>query len=414
MKVYGVSALARALDELLSEQSFIVQGEVSNFNISQNKWVFFDLKDDESKIGCFLTSFNLKVLIEDGMEIRVLGSPGVYAPQGRLTFRVQAIELVGEGALSKLYEQTFAKLKNQGLFDERYKKPLPELPQNIGLITSEQAAAYTDFLRILNNRWNGLNILFANVPVQGPNSAEEIIKAIEYFNQTPDLNADVLVITRGGGSLEDLQSFNSEQVARAIFASHIPVVVGVGHERDTTLADFAADRRASTPSNTAEIIIPDKTDFLWRIQKGAEDIERCVTRLIESKNLFLDESTGHIAEIMDRRIAKGYNMVDDMMSRYMMFGMHIKRNNERLRSLNNMLESRMSAALERSIGMLNTISASLLGINPSAVLRRGYSMTKDAKTGASIKDAGTLKKGSKIKTVFRSGEAESTIDNVRL
>lgn len=207
-KIYSVSEFIDAANELLAFEVWI-EGEVSGFNISQNKWVFFDLKDKEgAKVGCFMGAWTLREAIEDGMKIRVRGVPKLYGKTGRFSITVQEIQLVGEGALHRAFELLKAKLEKEGLFAPERKRKLPRFPARLGLITSREAAAYTDFMRILNNRWSGLEINFFHTQVQGEEAAPQLVLAINYFNKEMP-NLDVLVITRGGGGLDDLAAFNS-------------------------------------------------------------------------------------------------------------------------------------------------------------------------------------------------------------
>ncbi|MCR4311733.1 MAG: exodeoxyribonuclease VII large subunit, partial [Candidatus Uhrbacteria bacterium] len=213
----------------------MIEGEVADFKIAQGKWVTFDLKDEkvDAKIGCFMTTFQLMVPLASGMKVHVKGYPKVAEKWGKLSFNVQSIELVGEGAYAKAYAALKDKLQREGLFDLGRKRAIPRIPERVGLITSGEAAAYGDFLRILRNRFGGVTVLHAPVHVQGQFAVSEILSAFAQFNaMREDERPDVLVLTRGGGGLEDLHAFNDEQVARAVFSSKIPVVVGVGHERD--------------------------------------------------------------------------------------------------------------------------------------------------------------------------------------
>src|SRR3989338_31502 len=264
-KVYTVSEFVSYIRDFLRENVgfVLIQGEASGLHITQDRFVWFELKDKDTSVSCFMMKWELKVPLEDGMEIKVLGLPQLFQKSGRFHIRVEELELVGAGALQKAFEALKKKLEKEGLFAEARKRALPRFPEAIGLITSPDAAAYTDVLRILKNRWAGLTIKFYPVAVQGIGSVKEIVRAFDYFNYSK--NVEVIILTRGGGSLEDLQSFNSEDVARAIFSSAIPVVCGVGHERDESLSDYVADLRASTPSNAAELVVPDKREIMENI-----------------------------------------------------------------------------------------------------------------------------------------------------
>ncbi|HSH31858.1 MAG TPA: exodeoxyribonuclease VII large subunit, partial [Candidatus Saccharimonadales bacterium] len=205
-----------------------VEGEVSGFKVNQGKWVFFDLKDEEATLGCFMPLYQLKVPLEDGMKVRVGGTPKL-TKWGKFSFTARTVELAGEGELRRAFEILRAKLEQEGLFAPQRKRALPPFPATIGLITSAQSAAYHDFTKILQARWGGVTVKVADVQVQGAPAPDQIVMAIDYFNQLP-LPVEVVVLIRGGGSLEDLQAFNTESVARAVAASRTPMVVGVGHE----------------------------------------------------------------------------------------------------------------------------------------------------------------------------------------
>ncbi len=271
MRVYSVTEFNREINTLLTDITVCLQGEVSDFKVAQNRFVWFDLKDQKSKVSCFLLAFNLKVQLVDGLEIQVIGSPGLFLKSGRFYFQVKEIKLVGAGALKKQYELLKKKLAQEGLFSAARKRPLPRFPQRIGLITSPAAAAYTDVLKILKNRWAGLEIILFPTVVQGPTAVSQILAA---FQRADQLALDVIILTRGGGSAEDLQAFNEEQVCRAVFSSKTPVVSAVGHERDITLVDYVADVRAATPSNAAELAVPYKKDVLFQIDTLLEKQER--------------------------------------------------------------------------------------------------------------------------------------------
>lgn len=242
----------------------IIEGELSNFRISKNRWVYFDLQDEQASVKFFGTVYNLPGPLEDGLKIQVAGTPRLH-PRFGFSVNVQSIAPVGEGSIKKAANLLQAKLEAEGLFDTARKRPLPLIPQTIGLITAGNSAAYADFIKILNGRWGGVEVQLADVYVQGAQAPLQIIKAIEYFNELSDL-ADVLVLTRGGGSAEDLAAFSDERVVRAVAASRIPTLIAVGHEIDISLAELAADLRASTPTNAAQLAVPSRSEVLAQLQ----------------------------------------------------------------------------------------------------------------------------------------------------
>jgi exodeoxyribonuclease VII large subunit len=262
--VWKVSELTERISEILAAafRDVWVEGEVSNYHAAQSGHLYFTLKDARSQIRCVCFRDQVRGLRfrpEDGLQVAVRGSLGVYEPRGEYQIYVSHIEPVGLGALQLAFEQLKKRLAEEGLFDEARKKPLPVLPQRIGVVTSPTGAAIRDILRVLKRRFPNVHVLLFPVKVQGEGAAGEIVAALQYFNRAKA--ADVLIVARGGGSLEDLWSFNEEIVARAIFASQIPVITGIGHETDFTIADFAADVRAPTPSAAAEIVVRSRQEF---------------------------------------------------------------------------------------------------------------------------------------------------------
>jgi exodeoxyribonuclease VII large subunit len=241
-----------------------IQGELSNFRVSKNRWVYFDLADESAAVKFFGTVYNLPGPLEDGLSVRVVGAPRLH-PRFGFSVNISSITPVGAGSIKKAADLLRAKLQAEGLFDEDRKRALPLAPRTIGLITAASSAAYADFTKILNERWGGVTVQLADVYVQGARSPLQIARAVEHFNEMSDL-ADLLVITRGGGSAEDLASFNDERVVRAVAASRIPTLVAVGHEVDISLAELAADQRASTPSNAAQIAVPDRREILANLK----------------------------------------------------------------------------------------------------------------------------------------------------
>lgn len=262
----GVSDLIALINQTLeyAYPSVVVEGELSSFKLSKGKFVFFDLKDEQSAIGCFMMSYRLRTPLEDGMKVRVVAVPKLTA-WGKFSLTVRDVRPVGEGDIKKSFKLLHAKLEKEGLFDVSRKRRLPAVPQRVGLIASTESAGYADFVKILNGRWGGLDVQVADVQVQGAAASAQIIRAITYFNEQAH-PVDVLVLARGGGSAEDLAVFNEEPLVRAVAASRIPTLVGVGHEVDTSLADLAADVRAATPSNAAQLLVPDRTAMIRDIR----------------------------------------------------------------------------------------------------------------------------------------------------
>lgn len=258
--------------------SVLLVGEISSFKINQGKWVFFDLKDDESSVSCFMAVWNLRIPLEDGMKVVVKGVPKM-TKWGKFSFTVDAIKPVGEGSLKKAYELLKKKLTQEGLFDPAKKRPLPTDLTKIGVISSTGAAGYADFIKIINARWGGMKVIVAHTQVQGMDAPDQMIRALKYFNERNDVQ--VIAMMRGGGSADDLSCFNDEKLVREIAASRIPVVTGIGHEVDESLADLAADIRASTPSNVAEILTHDRQEEMIKIGRSVKKMYQVTMQKID-------------------------------------------------------------------------------------------------------------------------------------
>lgn len=250
--------------------SIEVEGEVASFKVNQGKFVFFDLKDDSGSVGCFMTLWQLRAQIEDGMKVIVVASPKL-TPWGKFSLTVRSVRPSGEGSLKKSFDLLRQKLEKEGLFAEDRKRPLPLLPHRVGVISSTQAAGYTDFIKILNDRWGGLEVSVAHVQVQGVDAPDQMIRALRYFNSQEDL-PEVIVIVRGGGSADDLSAFNDERLVREIAVSRVPTLVGVGHEVDVSLADMVADVRAATPSNAAHLLVPDRSEVSRTVRSQVRSV----------------------------------------------------------------------------------------------------------------------------------------------
>ena len=258
--------------------SVVIVGEVASFKVNQGKWVFFDLKDEESSVGCFMTLWSLRQPLEDGMKVMIRAVPKI-TKWGKFSLTVSAVQPVGEGSLKKAYELLKKKLTAEGLFDPAKKRSLPEDLTRIGVISSTQAAGYADFIKIINARWGGMKVEIVHTQVQGMDAPDQIIKALRYFNERAEVQ--VIAILRGGGSADDLSCFNDEKLVREIAGSRIPVITGIGHEIDESLADLAADVRASTPSNAAEMLTHDRMEELVKLSRLMNRVTQATFSQIE-------------------------------------------------------------------------------------------------------------------------------------
>lgn len=279
---FSVSEFVEALNQTLdfAYSGVTIVGEVSSFKVNQGKWVFFDLKDDDSSLSCFMSVFQLRVPLEDGMKVMISGLPKL-TKWGKFSFTVQNILPVGEGSIKKSFELLKKKLEKEGLFSPEKKRPLPENLEKIGVISSPQAAGYADFIKILDERWGGLKVEVAKTQVQGLVAADQIIRALNYFNEKGGV--DIIAIIRGGGSADDLAVFNDENLVRAIAASKIPVITGIGHEIDESLADLAADLVGSTPSNVAQILTKDKKTEIFYLKNQISNLKNVIFERIEAE-----------------------------------------------------------------------------------------------------------------------------------
>lgn len=280
--------------------SVVVEGEVESFKVNQGKFVFFSLKDADASVGCFMMAFALRVPLEDGMKVAVRARPKL-TQWGKFSLTVDAIQPVGEGSIKKGFELLKAKLDKEGLFREERKRPLPAMPQTVGVISSMQSAGYADFMKIADERWGGVVFKVYHTLVQGLDAPDAMVRAIEYFNELAE-PVEALVIIRGGGSADDLSAFNDEQLVRTIAASRTPTLVGVGHEVDVTLADMVADMRAATPSNAAQLLVPDKRELTHRVKYIVNRVSPRVVQLLEQRREYVRSLVTTARDAGERRL----------------------------------------------------------------------------------------------------------------
>ncbi|OGL69826.1 exodeoxyribonuclease VII large subunit [Candidatus Uhrbacteria bacterium RIFCSPHIGHO2_02_FULL_47_44] len=380
-----LALLNEVLHDRVPSNEILIEGEVSDYRVAQQKWVSFDLKDEkaEAVLKCFATVWQIGTPIEDGMRVHVKGFPKMYERFGTLKLNVQSIEPIGEGALKRAYDLLKKKLEVEGLFDVSRKRTLPRFPKKIGLITSRDAAAYGDFLRIVNNRWGGIEIDHAHVHVQGREAVPEILGAFRHFNALPlEERPDAIVLTRGGGGLEDLHAFNDEQVARAVYQSIIPVVVAVGHERDESLADYVADIRASTPSNAAERVVPSRADVKY-------EIDMMLTHNEQRLQFVMDEYRTAAEKIATR------------------VGHILERERERLVMINARLHDRAERWLPLLRESVESSARMLRQVDPTRILARGYAIVRIG--GEVVKDASLLAIGREVAIQLGAGAVDAEV-----
>ncbi len=376
-----VAAINIALDSL---GELTVEGEVSEFRVIQNKWVTFDVKDNTSVLKCFMTVWNLRTQIEDGMLVKVTGQPNLRA-KGFLSFVVKNVRPSGEGSLKRALELLKNKLEQEGLFSLERKRTLPRFPEHIALITSRDAAAYHDFLKVLSARQGGLLISFIHTQVQGQDAPEQIISALATAN-TDLKNLGAIVLVRGGGSMEDMMAFNDEHVVRAVSASRTPIVVAIGHERDVCLSELVADVRASTPSNAAELLV-----------KHREEVALDISRMTSSLSRSL---TDHIAHTQSNIIS----MTHVMNNRLKVTSQNAQQLISRIASMSLRIRDTLKTSQEKILGMRRI----LLALSPEQTLRRGYSITR-TQSGIVMRNASDAKKGEEITTTLSKGSLTSVV-----
>lgn len=286
--------------------SILIEGEVESFKVNQGKFVFFNLKDSEASVGCFMMVFALRTPIEDGMKVIVRARPKL-TQWGKFSLTIESIRPSGEGSLKKSFELLKAKLTKEGLFAPERKRLLPHWPQRVAVISSMESAGYADFMKIANERMGGVEFVVHHTQVQGESAPQQIEQAIVRANEA-EQPADVLVLIRGGGSADDLAAFNDEKLVRAIAASRIPTLVGVGHEVDVSLADMVADVRAATPSNAATILLPDRHETIARVQRMAHGLAPRMLQLV-------DDRQEYVAEQLERARDGMFDALDDASER---------------------------------------------------------------------------------------------------
>lgn len=438
-RIYSVSELTQSIKGLLEDAYpfFWVAGEISNFRTPLSGHFYFTLKDPGAQIGAVMfraQTRNLKFRPEDGMSVIAMGRLNVYEPKGIYQIIVEYLEPAGIGILQLAFEQLKAKLAAEGLFDEEHKRPLPFLPHKIAVVTSPTGAVIRDIMHVINRRFPNVAVEIAPVKVQGEGAAEEIAAALQLLNKLDD--ADVIVVARGGGSLEDLQAFNSEVVARAIFSSHIPVVSAVGHETDFTIADLTADVRAPTPSAAAELIVPVKEELARRIAEIRRALksamfqrlrlwrERTVqlsmrlvdpSRQIGDYRLRLDDAFGRIVRGFSRQLNEKrdcLNMMGERLARaspqFIFEDLNVLLKHHRQN-----LFSTMHFYLESKKGTLRTTVAKLNALNPLTILERGYSLTRALPHYVLVKDVRQVSVGQHVEVTVSRGAMVCRIERKR-
>ena len=427
--IYTVSELNANIKNLLEERfAFLwVFGEISNFRAPASGHFYFTLKDESSQIGCVMfrgQRKNLKFEPSDGQTITGMGRVSVFEPRGTYQIILEYLEPSGAGALQLAFEKLKNRLAAEGCFDAARKRPLPLLPQKICIITSPTGAVVHDILHVVNRRFPNVSIRILPVKVQGDDAVDQIVAAFEKLNELED--ADVAILARGGGSLEDLQAFNSEPVARAILASRIPVVSAVGHETDYTISDFAADLRAPTPSAAAELVVPDKGELLQRCQA----VRQLLNLRINHYFKYLEQKTAeNTKRLMNprRRIEDGCLRLDDLAARMSRTVLHRIRRERQTRDLwadrlgaNSPLHSLQNIKKQfeqnyyklfkaykiyNNSNQMNVreLTTRLASLSPLAILERGYSITRSIPEKYVVKNADDVVPNQDVEVILARG-----------
>lgn len=376
-------------------KNIYVSGEISNFtNHYRSGHFYFTLKDDRAAVKAVMFSSaaqRVRFNIQNGMKVIIRGSLGLYERDGVYQLYCEDIQPDGLGALNLAYEQLKEKLEEMGLFDEENKKPLPSFPKRVGVITSPTGAAVHDILTVLERRCPLCEVVFEGVTVQGDSAAGEIAAAIKRFNKLKA--ADVLIVGRGGGSIEDLWAFNEESVAYAIYESEIPIISAVGHETDFTIADFVSDMRAPTPSAAAELAVPDEKEILFGIDKLYSEL---------TNNVF--------------GILSGYESVYGVLARRLQAVCpknKLESKQEKVNFLSKSLGKAIDTKFDRYSNLLSSALLKLDSLSPTKIMSKGYAVVSD-KDGFTISNAAKIKEGDKLTLSFADGSVTCTADEVNL
>jgi exodeoxyribonuclease VII large subunit len=401
--IYTVSEITHDI-KIILENTFAqvwVEGEISNFKPSSAGHYYFSLKDENAILNAVIFSRSaaeIKFRPQDGLKVVCYGDVEIYPPHGRYQLIIEKIEPKGLGSLQLALEQLKQKLEKQGLFSAERKRTLPYLPQRVGIVTSLQGAAIKDILKVLERRFSDVEIIILPVKVQGEGAKEEIAEAIKNFNQFNQrlpaaLKIDLLIVGRGGGSIEDLWAFNEEIVARAIYNSEIPVISAVGHERDWTIADLVADVRAATPSQAAELAVPEKKDLLARLAELTDNMSLAVDHLMANKEEDLTSSIDNLR----------------LLNPLLRLAMYL----EKITGFSSQILVRMQHLWKLKQTALQAAAARLSSLSPLNILGRGYSITFCLPEAVVVRDAAYLKAGDTLKTRLHQGEVFSKVTEVK-
>ena len=435
--VWTVARLNREVRLLLETglPALWIEGEVSNLARPASGHVYFSLKDEAAQVRCVMwrsTALKLAVSPRNGMQLLLRARLSVYEPRGEYQLVTEYAEEAGEGALRRRFEALKAKLRDEGLFDDAIKRPLPQLPRRIGVVTSPSGAAVRDILHVLKRRFPAVPVIIYPTPVQGDGAAAKIAAALATASRRAE--CDVVILARGGGSLEDLWSFNEEVVARAIRASAIPVVSGVGHEVDFTIADLAADLRAPTPSGAAELVVPDALEWLRRLNKDAGRLHNAMSRRLGNLAQRLDFQRRRLAVAHPgQRLRQHHQRLDELEGRLRRAvdsaiatrqrrlahaaavlaaqspARRVQAARQRVDSLQQRLRASTRYRLQALRSRVDAAGHALHTVSPLATLERGYAIATDPRDGAILRDARQLAAGDRIELRLARGQVEADV-----
>ncbi len=412
-KIYGVSELTAVIKGLFKPfDKIYVEGEISGWKLYASGHAYFTLKDAEAQISCVMFASSIERCraasrLKDGAKVCLYGRLDVYAPRGSYQLVVLAAKIAGEGDLMAKFNELKERLEKEGLFDRSRKRPLPFLPHRIAIVTSPAGAVIHDMCTVLTRRFPNVEIRLYPVKVQGIGAKEEIVEGIEFFNRRCGWIPDLLIVGRGGGSIEDLWPFNEECVVRAVSASRIPTISAVGHETDFTLCDFAADVRAGTPSIAAEIVVPDKMKLLKQVEDLASRLRRAPLHMGETLAQRVDHLSLRLAAALRDCSVRTGNRID-ILSRRLVPSLKeaLLRSEARIVQADQRLVSSMNAAVAAAGQRLAAERAKLALLDPSNPLKRGYSLTIDG-AGRIVRRARDVRPGDELVTRLSDGEIAS-------
>jgi exodeoxyribonuclease VII large subunit len=409
-KIYTVSQVNWLVKGILENNlppRMTVAGELTGWKEHGSGHCYFSLKDEDAVLPCVMWKSDfvrVKFRPENGLAVLATGSIDVYVAGGKYQLYVETLAPAGVGALQLAFEQMFKRLQAQGLFAEEHKKALPPYPQRIGIITSESGAALADISTSIWNRWPCVKLYLYPVPVQGEGAAEKIAAALREVNaRNQQMRLDILIVGRGGGSLEDLWAFNEEVVARAIYDSKIPVISAVGHEIDTTIADLVADKRASTPTKAGVVAVPDMQEVLGRLAYLEENLSSEVKLLLQNSQQQSDELAGRLAASVKNLLAQTKMRLYAIQEQVVKIEPHrlLKKVTVDLNNLNNRAANAIKALINKAAMLLTEKASLLAGLNPKQVLQRGYSITTNKKTGLLVRALEDVQMGDLLLTELK-------------